>query len=182
MSKVNTEQFGPITQIMCCRQRSSDHLISLREKKLCIIWYNIEKGTTSPRVACFYQNDCFWIMSQESQPNFNIQIWTMFPAQNVDQSLNTKSWQNFSFKILTTIRLQNFIQPQNVDQKSASKCWPNFCFKISSFNFKILTKPHPWYILNSLQRQISTKLLSTLFIKISYSNNINEFWVGIFTC
>ena len=145
MSKVNTEQFGPITQIMCCRQRSSDHLISLREKILCIIWYNIEKGTTSPRVACFYRNDCFWIMSQESQPNFNIQIWTMFPAQNVDQSLNTKSWQNFSFKILTNVQIQNLDQTSasksyiNRDQISASESRPSIDRRLASKN---LTKVH----------------------------------------
>ena len=137
MSKVNTEQFGPITQIMCCRQRSSDHLISLREKILCIIWYNIEKGTTSPRVACFYQNDCFWVMSQvgqnsasESQPNFNLQIWTKFFAQNVDQSLTTNPTK---------------LQLQNLDQHSASKSWSNCSFKIlgklwSNFSFRISTK------------------------------------------
>ena len=147
MSKVNTEQFGPITQIMCCRQRSSDHLVSLREKILCIIWYNIEKGTTSPRVACFYQNDCFWIMSQESQPNFNIQIWTMFPAQNVDQSLNTKSWQNFSFKISTNVQIQNLDQTStsksyiNRDQISASESRPSIDRRLASKN---LTKVQLW--------------------------------------
>ena len=71
-------------------------------------------------------------------------------AQNVDQSLATKSRTSFSFKILNKLRLQNLgqtsaskfqlnlkfkilnnLQLQNRDQNSGSKSLPNLSFKIS---------------------------------------------------
>ena len=78
-------------------------------------------------------------------------ILTKLLAQNVDQSLATKSQPSFSLKILTKLRLQNLgqtsaskfqlnlkfkilnnLQLQNRDQNSGSKSLPNLSFKIST--------------------------------------------------
>ena len=67
-----------------------------------------------------------------SNIKYQLQIPTKLQLQNLDQTrlqvLNSpsKSRQNFSFKILTRLHLQNF------DKYSGSKYLPNFVFKIST--------------------------------------------------
>ena len=89
-----------------------------------------------------------------------------------------------SFIILAKIQLRN------LNQTSAAKYWPNFSFKISpelqlqtpdqtlcwksEQKFSFMNNPQ----LPNLQQTVANTIL---IINISNSNNINKFWVGIFT-
>ena len=74
-----------------------------------------------------------------------------------------KSWSNFIFSILTFLT-KHQLQLQNLDQPLCSK---------SELKFSFMTKRQ---LLN--QQAVANMILS---INISNSNNLNKFWVGIFT-
>ena len=81
-------------------------------------------------------------------------------------------------------------QLRNLNQTSAAKYWPNFSFKISPWlqlqtpdqtlcwkseqKFSFMTKNQ----LPNLQQTVANTIL---IINISNNNNLNKFWVGIFT-
>ena len=115
--------------------------------------------------------------SSESRPSTNFKISTKH--QHINKIL-TKS----SFRILTNIQFRN------LNQTSAAKYWPNLSFRISpelqlqtpdqtlcwksKQKFSFRTKPQ----LPNLQQTVANTILIT---NISNSNNLNKFWVGIFT-
>ena len=106
-------------------------------------------------------------------------------------SQTSASPKKFKFKILTkpSFRISAKIQLHNLYKTSAAKCWTNSIFEIlpklqlqnldqplcskSERKFSFMTK-------RQLQNQqaVANMILS---INISNSNNLNKFWVGIFT-
>ena len=78
---------------------------------------------------------------------------------NLYKTSAAKYWPNSSLKILAELQLQNL--DQNLCSKSEQK-------------FSFMTKPQ----LLNLQQTVANMIL---IINIDNSNNINEFWVGIFT-
>ena len=98
---------------------------------------------------------------------------------------------NLKFKILTqpSFRISTKIQLHNLYKTSATKCWTSSSFKILlNFKFKILTNPCAQSLNKSLALWQKPNLQKTvantiLIINItSNSNNLNKFWVVIFTC
>ena len=68
--------------------------------------------------------------------------------------------------------MRNELQLQNLAWTSTSESWP-MCSK-SEQKFNFMTKPQ----LPNLQQTVANTIL---IINISNSNNLNKFWVGIFT-
>ena len=95
--------------------------------------------------------------------------------QHFDQTLTSKSWPNIHFitspslssKILTKLQFQKFALT------STSNSWPNLVLKVGT-KLSFMTK---------LQLPNLHKTVVKIFviINISNSNNLNKFWVGIFT-
>ena len=99
---------------------------------------------------------------------------------------------NLEFKISTkpSFRISAKIQLHNLYKKTAAKCWTNSSFKIlpelqlqnldqplcskSEQKFSFRTKRQ----LPNLLQTIANMILS---INMSNSNNLNKFWVGIFS-
>ena len=120
--------------------------------------------------------------------SFIFRISTKHQLQNFNQT--SASRLNLKFTILS--RISTKIQLHNLYKTSATKYWPNSSFKFClNFNFKILTIPCAqslnkslalWTILTpqlpNLQQTVANTILN---INISNSNNLNKFWVGIFT-
>ena len=109
--------------------------------------------------------------------NFRIKIKNWL--QNLNQTsasrltLRLKSWPRFNFvtsnissKILTKLQLQNLAWT------STSKSWPKWSKSGQKLSF--MTKPQ----LPKLQQTVANTIL---IININNSNNLNKFWVGIFT-
>ena len=84
---------------------------------------------------------------------------TKIQLRNLNQTSTAKYWPNFSFKISPELQLQN------LDQTLCSK---------SEQKFSFMTKPQ----LPNLQQTVANTIL---IINISNSNNLNKFWVDIFT-
>ena len=91
-----------------------------------------------------------------TKPSFR--IFTKIQLGNLNQTSAAKYWQNFSFKISPELQLQN------LDQTLCSK---------SDQKLSFMTKPQ----LPNLQQTVA----NTILITNSNSNNLNKFWVGIFT-
>ena len=101
-----------------------------------------------------------------SQLNLKLNSWP---------NLASEYWPRFNF--VTSSKHQR----QNADQTSASKSRLNFNFKQSWLKcskseqkLSFMTKPQ----LPNLQQTVANTILIT---NISNSNNLNKFWVGIFT-
>ena len=84
---------------------------------------------------------------------------TKIKLRNLNQTSAAKYWPNFSFKISPDSQLQN------LDQTLCSK---------SDKKLSFMTKPQ----LPNLEQTDANTILIT---NISNSNNLNKFWVGIFT-
>ena len=142
-------------------------------------WVLLTKVTSWGHIKNWHTN-LDQISSSESRTKHQLQNFKQTSASRL----------NLKFKILS--RISTKIQLHNLYKTSATKYRPNSSFKFClNFNFKILTKPCAQSLNKSLalwtilSYQICNKLLpiqsSFLIINISNSNNINKFWVGIFT-
>ena len=114
-------------------------------------------------------------------------------SQTLPKAQRTHGWPSFNkitaFKSCSQVGQISASKVQNLDHTSGSKFWSIFHHKISTKQrpqttsnfeaFKILTKPQPRYLeRQNLYQNIANPFL---IIKISNSNDINKFWVGIFT-
>ena len=125
-----------------------------------------------------FKHNLYQISSLESQPSANLNL--PYNNRSVVPSILTKP----------SIRISINIQLHNLYKTSAAKYWPNFSWKIlhelqlqnidqtlcskSEQKFSFMTKPQ---LLNLQQTVANTFLI----INISKSNNLNNFWVGIFS-
>ena len=93
-----------------------------------------------------------------------------FPwLQNLNQTSAPKYWPKFKFKISTELKLQNL--DQTLFSKSEHK-----------FSIKNMTNLTPQYLDQTLAFQsLSNYCQKFLIVKFRNSNNINKFWVVIFT-
>ena len=125
-----------------------------------------------------------------SWSNFIFRISIKHQLQNLNET--SASRLNLKFKILTepSFSVSTKIQLHNLCKTSAAKYWPNSSLKIlpelqlqyldqtlclkSEQKFGFITKPQ----LRSMQQTVANTIL---IINISNSNNLNKFWVAIFT-
>ena len=142
-------------------------------------YWNIAKGTTDPRVEFISQ------VAHKSWSNFilqNLEQVSTSKSQTSRLKLNLKILAKPSFRISTKIQITStkhqqkkltklqlqispLLQLRNLDQTLCSK---------SEQKFSFLTKPQP----PNLPQIVANTILIT---NISNSNNLNKFWVGIFT-
>ena len=147
---------------------------------LSVSFVNIVKGTTDPRVEFISQ------VAYKSWSNFilqNLEQVSTSKSQTSRLKLNLKILAKPSFRISTKIQITStkhqqkkltklqlqispLLQLRNLDQTLCLKSEQKFCF---------ITKPQP----RSMQLTVASTIL---IIKISNSNNLNKFWVAIFTC
>ena len=95
------------------------------------------------------------------------------PKAQRTRGLSSAYQSNFLSQVLTQILIRHL---QNLDQEPTSKSWPNLETLCSKYEQKLnfMTKLH---LPNLHQTVVSTFLI----IKMSNSNNLNKFWVVIFT-
>ena len=137
---------------------------------------NIAKGTTDPRVGFILSTSWGHITSSNtnldqihlqnldlastSQLNISIsnklKILTKIQLHNLYRTSSAKCWTNSSFEILPKLQLQNLDQP--------------LCSK-SERKFSFMTK----------RQLLNQQAVANIILNISNTNNLNKFWVGIFT-
>ena len=155
-----------------------------------ITYFNIAKGTTDPRVECSYQSNFFRSYHKflhKSRSNFIFRISTKHQLRNLNQT--SASQLNLNFKSLTnpTFRISTKIKLHNLNQASAEKYWSNFSFKILS-ELQLLNLDQTLWSKSEQKFNLMTKLQhqtdfnTCISIYISNSNNLKNFWVGIFAC
>jgi len=142
-----------------------------------------DRGLSSAYKSYLFRSDHKF--KHKSWSNFIFSILTKRQLQNLDQtpacqkSLKFEILTKPSFRILTEILLHN------IYKTSAAKYWPN-----SSINscWTSTSKSWPNLVLKVRTKVIYNQTSSSksapnccLLINISNSNNINKFWVGIFT-
>ena len=142
------------------------------------IYGNIAKGITDPRVEFISQ-----VLTQIFK----------FHLQNLDQASTSKSQPNISILInlyQTSIRISTKAQLHNRNQTSEGKYWPNFSFKISPElplqnldQILYLKSDQKFSFMTKLQLPNLHQIVVNMFlgININNNNNLNMFWVGIFT-
>ena len=136
----------------------------------------------------FHYSTFFWYPTCS---NFIFKISTKHSLQNPHQTSPPRL--NLKFKILTKpcLSILTKIHLHNLCKTSAAKYWPNSSLRIlpelqlqnldetlcwkSEQKFGFITKPQ----LPSMQQTVANTIL---IINISNINNLNKFWVGIFTC
>ena len=126
-------------------------------------WSNIFRISTLHQLQNLNQTSPF-------RQNLNLKILTK-PNQNLDQEWTSYPQPTISSKIMTKLQLQNLAWT------STSKSWPNLetlCSK-SEQKLNFMTKLH-------LPNLHKTVVNTNLIINLSNSNNLNKFWVVIFTC
>ena len=150
------------------------------------------KAQRTRGVSSLYQSNFFRSYHKflhKSWSHFIFIVSTKHQLQNFNQTsasqlnLKLKSWPNLAseywprFNFVTSSKHQR----QNADQTSASKSRLNFNFKQSWLKcskseqkLSFMTKPQ----LPNLQQTVANTILVN---NISNSNNLNKFWVGIFT-
>ena len=125
-------------------------------------------------------------LKHKSWSSFIFRIWTNHQLQNLNQTsgsrLKLKSWPNLAsefwprFNCVTSTDVSSKtltkLQLQNLGWTSTSNSWPK-CSKAEQ-RLSFMTKPQ----LSNLQQTVANTIL---VINISNSNNLNKFWVGIFT-
>ena len=132
------------------------------EKRVVNYKWNIAKGTTDPRVEFIFPKQpigSYHKFKPKYWSNFIFKISAKIQLHNLCKTSAAKYWPNSSLKILPELQLQNLHQ--------------TLCSK-SEQKFGFITK----HQLPSMQQTVANTIL---MINISNSNNLNKFWVGIFT-